>query len=82
MKIKLIQSPRKKNKRKEWRAGREEITKLEHQSGRNLTNRKTRKGMGKMRKRKLPTTSTQKCPRIEGTRTSRIRGCLMFKDKK
>lgn len=58
LKIKLIQSPRKKNKRKEWRAGREKITKLEHQSGRNLTNRKTRKGMGKMRKRKLPTTST------------------------
>lgn len=56
--MKLIQSPRKKNKRKEWRAGREKITKLEHQSGRNLTNRKTRKGMGKIRKRKLPTTST------------------------
>jgi len=57
LKIKLIQSPRNKNKRKEWRAGREKITKLEYQSGRNLTNRKTRKGMGKMMKRKLPTTN-------------------------
>lgn len=46
-----------------------------------LTKRKPRKDIEKMMKKKLLTRNIRKCPRIEGTQTSRIRGCLISKGK-